>query len=323
MNITFYGLNDPLAQEIIRDEISKLRGCRFSSLSFSFNHDPSFETPKEEFKVVLLFEPSAVMPWQYQAGNLKMFDLVIPMSIWRANRLGIKHFAFLPYNAESSSRSSPYKERGKKVVMVNSAKFSAGKSSLYGLRREVSKYLRENHVDYSLYGTGWTMPLTMEFRKRLAALKSSIRAKEVISLRELTSGFCYSYPEYVGWVENKFEILNLFELSIVIENEADYVTEKVFDAIIAGTVPVYVGPDLSRYFPKLNDCLLLAEPNVESVSRRVLEVKEKELNQKRLAIENFLNDSSMDGLGFWSPQNQWTKVAKIMSDSLTRRSSHS
>lgn len=318
LKVTFYGLKDSIAQEIIKAEVDKISYSKVSSISVSFNHDPSFKTPNEDFKVLLLWEPSAVMPWQYQARNLKTFDLVVPMSVWRASKLGIKQFAFHPYTHEFSSQISPFRKRERKVVMINSAKFSAGKSSLYGLRREISKHLRENNVDYSLYGTGWNMSHTMELRKRLVALKNSVKAKEAISIRELTSMFYYSYPEYVGWVENKFELLSRFELSLVIENEADWVTEKVFDSIVAGTVPVYVGPDLSKLFPKLNDCLLVADFNVESIYRRISELRESELDQKRIAIRTFIKDSTKDGIEFWSPQNQWKKIAKIISEALSR-----
>jgi hypothetical protein len=177
--------------------------------------------------------------------------------------------------------------------------------------------LHENQIDYALYGTGWKMSRSMELRKRFVALKNSLQAGERVSLGELTSDLWYRYPEFHGWVEDKFEVLSQFKLSLVIENEADWVTEKVFDSIVAGAVPIYVGPDLSRDFPELNDCLVIADSNAESILARISGLQDSELNEKRTAIQRFLIDKSEHGIGFWSSKNQWTKVAKIIKEKLT------
>jgi hypothetical protein len=238
------------------------------------------------------------------------------MSVWRANRLGLNQYAFHPYTFDASYQSSPFNNRERNIVMINSAKFSSGNKSLYGLRRSVSRMLHENQIDYALYGTGWKMSRSMELRKRFVALKNSLQAGERISLGELTSDLWYQYPEFHGWVEDKFEVLSQFKLSLVIENEADWVTEKVFDSIVAGAVPIYVGPDLSRDFPELNKCLLLADSNAESIIARIAEVQESELDDKRKSMLSFLNDQSDSGINFWSPQKQWTNVAEIIKRAL-------
>jgi hypothetical protein len=312
----FYGLKDPLARRLILEELEKLPSDNFASVSISFNHDPAFGVPSGDFKVLILWEPSAVMPWQYRQKSLNMFDLVIPMSVWRANRLGLNQYAFHPYTFDAYYQSSPFNNRERNIVMINSAKFSSGNKSLYGLRRSVSRMLHENQIDYALYGTGWKMSRSMELRKRFVALKNSLQAGERISLGELTSDFWYQYPEFHGWVEDKFEVLSQFKLSLVIENEADWVTEKVFDSIVAGAVPIYVGPDLSRDFPELNKCLLLADSNAESIIARIAEVQESELDDKRKSMLSFLNDQSDSGINFWSPQKQWTNVAEIIKRAL-------
>jgi hypothetical protein len=313
----FYGLKDPLARRLILEELEKLPSNNFASVSISFNHDPAFGVPSGDFKVLILWEPSAVMPWQYRQKCLNLFDLVIPMSVWRANRLGLNQYAFHPYTFDAYYQSSPFNNRERNIVMINSAKFSSGNKSLYGLRRSVSRMLHENQIDYALYGTGWKMSRSMELRKRFVALKNSLQAGERVSLGELTSDLWYQYPEFHGWVENKFEVLSQFKLSLVIENEADWVTEKVFDSIVAGAVPIYVGPDLSRDFPELNDCLVIADSNAEGILARISGLQDSELNEKRNAIQRFLIDKSEHGIGFWSSNNQWTKVAKIIKEKLT------
>jgi hypothetical protein len=49
----------------------------------------------------------------------------------------------------------------------------------------------------------------------------------------------------VGIVDDKQAVLADAEFAVVIENSANYVSEKLFDAMFAGCVPLYVGPPLS------------------------------------------------------------------------------
>jgi hypothetical protein len=200
--------------------------------------------------------------------------------------------------------------------MVNSAKFSAGKSSLYGLRRATSKALAESEINYCLFGSNWKMSRIMELRKRFVALRNSIVASEEISWRELTSQLWYQYPEYSGWIDNKFEVLSQYELSLVIENEIDWVTEKIFDSIYSGTVPVYVGPDLSHEFPLLESCVIRADSTVEGVLAAVRSATKEQIAFRKRAIEMFVNDQSENGIDFWSPKIQWGHVSKIIEQRL-------
>jgi hypothetical protein len=319
VQIEFYGLKDDLAKALIRQSLPKKAHPRINSVSISFNHDPSFEFPQKDFRVLILWEPAAVMPWQYKRKNFSKFDLVIPMSSWRATRLGIKEFAYHPYNAVGINPISPFTARQKGIVMINSAKFSGGKSSLYGLRRATSKALAQSDLDYSLFGTNWKMSRIMELRKRFVALRNSIVACEAISWRELTSQLWYQYPEYSGWINDKLTVLSQHELALVIENESDWVTEKIFDCIYAGTVPVYVGPDLSHEFPLIESCVIRATSTVEGVLSAVRNITAEQLVLRKSAIERFVMDQTERGIQFWRPENQWRTVGEIISKELDLR----
>ncbi len=252
------------------------------------------------------------MPWQYQKANYSTFDLVIPMSGWRAQNLDLKEFAYHPYGFDGIKPITTNEGRTKRLVMINSAKFSSGCSSLYGLRRAASKKLFEIGVDYSLYGTNWHMSKIMEVRKRITSLKNSLLAREKVCFQEFISQLWYSYPEYKGWVENKFGVLSQFQLSLVIENEQDWVTEKVFDSLYAGAIPIYVGPDFSKEFPKLEACVIRANANTDDVVRKVKETSADQIESKQIAIREFLSDKSKTGIGFWHPNEQWGHVSKVI-----------
>ena len=60
-----------------------------------------------------------------------------------------------------------------------------------------------------------------------------------------------------GEFDDKSKILSSFRFTLVIENciFPGYVTEKIFDAMLAGTVPIYIGaPDIEDFVP--SDCFL-------------------------------------------------------------------
>jgi alpha(1,3/1,4) fucosyltransferase len=57
---------------------------------------------------------------------------------------------------------------------------------------------------------------------------------------------------YKGACASKFEVLQRYEFCLCFENMAmnGYITEKIFDCLYAGTIPLYLGaPDISKYIP--------------------------------------------------------------------------
>ena len=51
------------------------------------------------------------------------------------------------------------------------------------------------------------------------------------------------YRNNVGYIKNKIEFLSLYKFSIAMENtEGDgYISEKILDAFLSGTIPIYYG----------------------------------------------------------------------------------
>jgi hypothetical protein len=298
------------------DKLMHVETCKYKSLSVSFNHEPKLELPSADFKVLILFEPKAVMPWQYKRKNYSQFDLVIPMSFWRAKKLRIEHYAYQSYEYEFLEHPVSSEMRDKRVVMINSAKFSSGCTSLYGLRRATSRRLYSLGENYALYGENWNMPKRLEIKKRLVSVRNSVIARERICIHELTSQMFYRYPEYCGWVANKMEILSQSQLSLVIENDLDDVTEKLFDSMRAGAVPIYVGPEFSVEFPRLERCIIRADATVNSIIKKVQSTTDEEIQSRRFAIKEYLNDESDLGIGFWRSSRQWSKVSEIIYNAL-------
>jgi len=58
---------------------------------------------------------------------------------------------------------------------------------------------------------------------------------------------------YKGQVKSKYETLSQYRFALCFENMAmpGYITEKIFDSLFVGTIPIYLGaPDVEKYIPK-------------------------------------------------------------------------
>jgi hypothetical protein len=237
---------------------------KISELHFEFNYDKTRGKLPNKFNILILWEPESVMPWQYKKSVLNKFDLIIPMSPWRAKNLGITNWVFHPSKIEFISINENL--RNKNVVMINAAKFSASNQSLYGIRRKISKKLHSMNIGYELYGQNWHMKKSKELRERIWAIRKELSAFNLPNLCEAFSEITYNYPEFLGPVDDKLSKLSEYRYTLVIENDLDWITEKLFDALSARCVPIYIGPDLSR-FKQLRKCVIQLAPSVKAIEQ--------------------------------------------------------
>jgi hypothetical protein len=110
--------------------------------------------------------------------------------------------------------------------LIASAKSSSHPAELYSERIRAIRWFEEHHPDrFDLYGIGWPAE---------------------------------HFPSYRGPVPHKAEVLPAYRFAIAYENIAGipgYVTEKIFDSFICGTVPIYWGAsNIEDYVPA--DCFI-------------------------------------------------------------------
>jgi hypothetical protein len=97
-----------------------------------------------------------------------------------------------------------------------------------------------------LFGNGWLVP-----QKRLGKSgKWRYRIEKILPFLLGQSVF----PSYQGPAQNKFEVLAKARFCICFENAKDisgYITEKIFDSLFAGCVPIYWGePQIQNILPR-------------------------------------------------------------------------
>lgn len=232
-------------------------------------------------KVLLLIEPNSVLPDIYKSKELSSFDLVVAMSPWRAQRLGIPNWLYQPYNFISSKID--FKKRSSSPVLVAASKFGNSPRSLYWLRRKLIRMCDKKHLQLDVYGPDWNMSITKELRMRIYSIRQFLKHGNSPKWRDCFSMLGYKPHHYHGIIESKEKLLRQYAISIVIENDEDALSEKLFDCLQAGVVPVYVGPNLES-LPFLESALIRADANPESIINILSSLDESLITIKQEAI---------------------------------------
>lgn len=115
-------------------------------------------------------------------------------------------------------------DRRKLLTNISGNKFSSHPRELYTARRETIRYFEHHYPDqFDLYGRGWNQP-------------------------EIDQAF---FPSYRGIVKHKWDVYPHYRFGLCYENmhgEPGWVTEKIFDCMRAGCVPIYWGaPNITDY----------------------------------------------------------------------------
>ena len=137
----------------------------------------------------------------------------------------------------------------KSIGMINENKFSLISESLYKKRYLVVKEFIERSQEFQLAGKNWEKGYLWTIAKNIHAGLIALRSQNRPDLKRLYRPLDLGNPniKYHGRVRSQLEFLRTLKFAVVIENEASYVTEKLLNAIIAGCVPIYLGPPLFEF----------------------------------------------------------------------------
>jgi hypothetical protein len=244
-NLTFFGkIPDSLRMSMV-DFWNLIASDLYVEIAIYF--DESIPTQiSRRFNVLILMEPPAVMPENYASANLEKAQLIISLSPWRAKSIGTIYWSFQPIEIPSNFLDIK-RVRENKLVIINDHKFGATKSSLYGYRRKLIKDLERHRAPVDLFGPNWDMGHILELRKRVAAYRRSLRNINESSFMEAFSEFGDTYKSYQGQAVDKISVMNSYKYALIVENDTNSLTEKIFDALYARCVVFYRGPDLKKY----------------------------------------------------------------------------
>jgi hypothetical protein len=170
---------------------------------------------------------------------------------WRDSLVDDKRFfrLNLPNSIEAQRQELPAPDRFCTLIAGN--KRSSHPLELYSKRREAIRWFERHHPDqFDLHGVGWDL-LVLQGPRALRAFNVllPVQARRLLAPR---------FPSYRGPIKAKKDVLSRYRFAICFENAReieDYITEKLFDCLLAGTIPVYWGaPNIADRVPA--DCFI-------------------------------------------------------------------
>lgn len=188
----------------------------------------------KERLVLFLWEGKAVSPSNYNSALYKKFNYIFT---WNDALVDNKKFFkfHLPIAKDTEMHEPVAFNRKKFLVNISINKCSSTPRELYSERRKSISYFDKHFGgQFDLFGVGWNEP-----KSRFERLLPWTAKK---------------FKSYKGKVDNKIEILKQYTFSLCYENlagEDGYITEKIFDCLKAGSVPIYWGAEnIEKYVEK-------------------------------------------------------------------------
>lgn len=171
------------------------------------------------YRILYTWEPPTIIPHNFDSFVQAHYDYIVT---WHDDLIDGNRYQKL-YNCihlEVAKELMPFKQK-KFCTMLVGNKCSSHPDELYSKRHEMIQFFEQNpSIDFDFYGPDWP----------------------------------HSYRNYGGFVDDKIATLKRYKFCICYENMKNipgYITEKIFDCFMAGTVPVYWGAsNITDFIPK-------------------------------------------------------------------------
>ena len=278
--------------------------------------------------ILIRTEPYAVFPAQYKARIEDKYGLIITYGR-KENTTGkfyeVEHpYTYLPNpnlqmmrgkNLQEIFGSPDFRElftienwktRPIYLSLIASNKVSATSNSNYQIRRDLAQNSKFNQLE--IYGKFWNGSSAEKLMHRLSVLKFSVRAGFIPNITSVYGNFFQNYENYIGQVPDKHLIVRQSKFSLVVENSSDYVSEKLFDALMNGSIPLYYGPNLENMGVPGNQIALEFNGTSEGLEKQISGITEKEVSMHLKSSKEYLESASF--LSKWTEQNVYRKIIK-------------
>jgi len=187
-------------------------------------YDECIQAGMKDRLALFLWEAPAACPKNWDSKLHKMFPVIFT---WHDTFVDGRKVFKICWPQTRKFTEIPKIPFAKKKLLINISmnKFSHYPKELYSARRAAIRYFERNYSDdFDLYGVGWNRPMNL--------------LEKVLPFTQQI------YPSYRGTVKNKWDVMPYYRFSLCYENVRDepgYITEKIFDSMRCGCVPIYWG----------------------------------------------------------------------------------
>ena len=253
--------------------------------------------------VVQFFEPPSVCPEQYEPEHLDLLASHCRVVYCCNHGVCSTHgFRERPWYVDlypsRQERVLPARDR-RGICLIATNRFSRHPESQLDLRLSLARTIAEDpefRTQFDLYGTGWLTGtgLLRKHLPRSAGGRRTLMDKILLRLERRIPGNGVLGSVYRGPVRAKADVLSTARFNLIVENMFwdGYVTEKLFDALQFGGIPIYFGAsDVEDAVPAgvfLNG-RRFSEP-MDAI-RSALSLSERELDRMILAGQDWLHSA--------------------------------
>jgi len=247
-------------------------------------------------------EPPVILPEHASANPHKLFTGVYTRGVAASdNTLRFPNSWEIPSEKWSSGK------RKRRFIAISADKWSAMQGELYSLRRQI--YTSTDLLD--VYGRDWSMKPLQKSIMLMKEIGLVVKFGKMPLLPDLPLHL-RSPVSYLGTVAKKTEVMSSYDYSLVIENSADYMSEKLMDALLAGTLPVYVGPEVDKFgIPP--EFTIQVPPEERLIKLAMKEALQRDTARHREALWDWLSSDSTKELWHSKPSNS-DLLEKIFQD---------
>lgn len=228
--------------------VSDTSASRYITIDHSWKHLLAIRKQVPTMhRVLVLREGRVVRPDQYHKIVLKRYG-----AIYSCSSISVPGVSFIPYTDGFLPRRGKIglkqSNESHSLCIVNTNKFSLHPLSNYSFRQKAIAAAAAAGFAVSVAGTGWSLKFRGYFLQQVkSALDSMIRFGpiDIKQFRKPMSRHITTKISIHGFVNDHISFMKDHDFALVIENDMSRITEKIFDAIYSGCIPIYFGPEMT------------------------------------------------------------------------------
>jgi hypothetical protein len=270
-----------------------------------------------ENRTLVRLEPRCVNPNQYQPSIEKLYGNIVVVSPLQQNKANqiLWRSGYLPDSKQLVRKIYECRniEKLPEICIVNQNKFSFIKGELYSFRQSAINRFLASGITLNLAGGDWGKSRIWNLKSRLRTFKDCLSYYRILTLKGFFVSTNISSPNliYHGRVSDSVDFMANFKFALVIENEASYVSEKLINAIVAGCVPIYCGPNLSQ-FGLPSGIAIETGKDLSSIITGFQSLSELEIHNVLLTGLEWLK--SVETQERWGVKPSYFRLARILSE---------
>lgn len=237
---------------------------------------------------LMITESEVIIPNNWKVSNHVHFKKIFT---WHDDFVdGNRYFKLNFTSTNKPVNFLAFADKTKFCTLIAGSKKSSHPLELYSQRIDAIRWFETNHPDkFEFYGAGWDIH-TFNGPKIIRGFN------RLPFLRTLRRWLAEKYPSYKGKVDSKIETLRQYKFSICYENAQGipgYITEKIFDSMSSGCIPVYWGaPNIADYIPEACYIDKRKFKTYEELYKYLEGMSEAEYNSRLMSIMDYLNSTA-------------------------------